>query len=252
MPNPIPFTMLSPDQDIFLTGEVSWSHIVTLIEGEELERRATMTTFPITVPHTSITLHNAKILPAGPKPTIEEQYEEGRFYIARDTEANPGNSVTINNKGRILPAIFRKGDPAKGENPKEGYQIYPRYELARGSRVLLHLRTFKGAMGNCGIGLRAVMILDDKPKYFVPGNPGQAVIADAFASRGLNVHFTTPDDPELSGEEADDVAARTIRVDAPPTAPAPAMPDVPMTVPQIPTIDEAEEFPTGITLDSML
>lgn len=256
MPNPISHTQLRPNQDIFIAGKVSWSHIASLIEGDELQRRIQASTHPqfaTTVPHTAITINSARVLPANPSAmTLEEQYIQGRMYQAKNTEAYPGMSFSIENKSSRLPLVMRKGDPAKGEVPNELYQVFPKYEIDRGTDVILVVHTFESSFGPVGVGLNAVIVRDSKVPYFVPGAAGTNIIANALASRNLVGHFAASDDIEYeaTGDEAAQMAAQTVSPAAMPAMAA--IPEPPAPAPAVPDLGAYPNYNTGITLDSIL
>lgn len=239
---------IRPDQYVFVSGTVTWSRITSLIDGEELKQSIKDSTsqFPTTVPHTRIAISNAVVKNLNPQmPTPEETYVESRLYESKDQTRYPGKSYNIDNRSPYLPALFRKGDPDKGENANDVYQIFSKHELAMGTPVLLVLHTYAGQANNNGIGLDAVIVRDKEVNFFVPGNAGQGRIAEALKKVGIQAHFAENNEAEPTAAEAAEIAAKTANVDLGKI--------VPTEAPQVPSLDAIEQpLDRGITLDGLL
>ena len=231
---------LRPGERILVRGRVTWCRIASFIDGDELAeknaRRREYNISPIETKHTSISIDKAEVFPRDKNNiTIEERFIDGRFFKNSNASQTQGGfefegwRYSIDNKSPYLPFVARKGQASKGENPREFYQIYPKYDLERGSEVLLILKVFKGRMNHNGVGLDGVIILDDEPRFFTPNGDGgvNGQLVDYLKPLGVKVHLTQKEDveTELSGEDAAKAAAQTtkptdINVNA--AAPAPA------------------------------
>lgn len=237
-----------PDQYVFVSGIVTWSRISSLIEGEELQEsiKNSASQFPTTVPHTRIAISNAVVKHINPQmPSPEETYVESRLYESKDQTRYPGKSYNIDNRSPYLPALFRKGDPDKGENANDVYQVFSKHELAMGTPVLLVLHTYAGQANNNGIGLDAVIVRDKDVNFFVPGNAGQNRIAEALKKVGIQAHFAENTANETTAAEAAEIQAKTAKVDINQI--------VTNNAPQVPTLDAIEQpLDRGITLDGLL
>lgn len=242
---------IRPDQYVFVQGNVAWSRIASVIEGKELEDsiKNSVSQYPTNVPHTRMTLSNARVVYHDKtNPTPEETYVESRFYESKNQERQPGKSYSIDNRGQYLPAIFRKGNPDKGEVDKDLYQEYTKYELAIGTPVILMLHTYAGQGGNNGIGIDAVIVMDNKLPVFIPGTSGHSRIADAIKANLNATAHLAENQGEMTEAEKAEIAAKTNNVTVADTVAA-AAPETPT----VPSLDEIEKpLQGGITLDGLL
>lgn len=219
---------IRPNQYVTVVGRVTWSRIASFIEGDELDqknkRRATINLSPINAPHTSFAIDQAQIRPVSKNNNVltnEEIYIKEGFFQSSNQNPNPnarsyeGWRYSIDNRGNKLPAVYRRGDTSKGEKNNDFYKVYPKYEIARGSKVMLLLRSYAGRMGNNSFSLDAVFILDTEAKYATPNSGSDGRIADYMKNQfNINLHNDTAQDDtdvEYTGQDAVNAAARTMQ-----------------------------------------
>ena len=171
-------TMLKENETVFVRGNVVFSRITRHITGEELQkdqqRRQRLGLNPILKPYITITVNNARVIPATPgKMTAEEQYVQERFYKRGQ---DPSDIYSIQSKSPYLPWIGQ----ANSANPQQIDQIKPVGEPANGLDVTLVLRTFQaGVYANKGWNLDG-LIANEPIRYY-----SSADTASRMAAAGL-------------------------------------------------------------------
>jgi hypothetical protein len=185
MSSTIPAERLREGQQIFVQGNVSFSRLAALVEGEALTKsieqaRKRGSLYPTTVPHTTINLVDAQVLPANPAAlTPEEQFTLEKIYPVKTGDNAGKNGFGIDNKSSYLPTVLEK-DP---ENPGQYRQLVLERDLAGGINVTLVLEVFKPAgYEKRGLGLQQV-ILNEPVKYYSSG-----VDTAGLAARGIVVN----------------------------------------------------------------
>lgn len=207
-------TDLRPNQYVLVKGTLVWSRIASQVEGEELaeiqRERAKQNRPAPNRPYTTVTIIDPQIVK--PKEernqplTIEEQYiKENRFYTSHQGRNKDHVCFSPTNNGRFLPALYRRGNAAEGEDPKQLYQVFTDKEIARGADVLILMRSFSGQMGHNGIAMNAVIVLDDHINYYGESSAD----ADALRKWGLIVNHTTS---TPSPEEVQAIKDKTVRI----------------------------------------
>lgn len=193
MANPIPAEKLTEGRTVIVRGQIQYSHVMSMIDGEELTRsiqqqRNSGAMYITDKPHTRIVLENAQVIYADPSnPTLEEQHVQHKLYTSKK---NPGVvSFSHNNKSPFLPPVWAPKDPA---DLSQGYdQITdPEGELDNGLNVSLVLGIFKaGDNPKRGIGLDAV-IVHEPVRYYSNSN----IDRNQLAAMGivLNSNPVTP------------------------------------------------------------
>lgn len=162
MANPIAPSSLTEGRTIVVRGRVQYSHVMSMIEGEALQRsiqqqRNNGSKFPTDKPHTRIVVENAQVIPADQNNlTLEEQYVQNRFYTSKK---NPGvTCFAMDNKSPFLPPVWV---PQNANDLSEGYVqlTEPEGELDNGLDVSLILETFRsGDNPNRGVGLNSIVV----------------------------------------------------------------------------------------------
>lgn len=224
---PLSNTDIRPQQYVLVAGTLVWSRISSQVDGDELreiQRQRQEHDRPAPArPYTSVTLIDPQIVQADrSKPlTIEERYvKENRFYESKNGYNRGHICFSPTNNGKFLPALYRKGNAANGENPKEFYQVHTKKEIARGTKVMVLMRSFAGQMNHNGIAMNAVLVLDDHINYYGAGSAD----AEALRQWGLIVNNDNQEE-NLSQDEIDEIAAKTERVSL--SAPVPVNSGVP-------------------------
>lgn len=198
----VPQSALRGGQYVTVEGDVNWSRIASRLEGEELQQSIEDAQrhgrYPQTSPHTYLTLKHATIVLNDPKqPTNEELYVYQHFYVSKaHPELNLGDQYTAYNKSRYLPKLARLGDPEKGQNPADYYQVKPKYELARDTHVLMVLRSFQTSgqgsnqnRGFVGFSLDTVIVPASKISYWVPNAPrGLEELNSYLGTKNIRFH----------------------------------------------------------------
>mgnify|MGYP001285168562 CR=1 FL=1 len=182
----VPAERLREGSQILVRGKISFSRLARLIEGEALTKsieqaRARGALYPTTVPHTTINLVDAQVLPADPaNPSPEEVFVHEKLMYAVKSGENAGKQAFgVDNKSAYLPTVLEQ-DP---ENPGQYRQLILERDLATGLDVTVVLEVFKPAgYEKRGIGLQQV-VLNEAPKYYSSG-----VNTSALAARGIVVN----------------------------------------------------------------
>lgn len=181
----VPAERLREGQHILVQGTISFSRLAALIEGEALQRSIQQATargalYPTKVPHTTVSLVDAQVLPADANAiTPEEQFVFEKIFAIKsgDNAGKPGFS--IDNKSNYLPTVLEM-DP---DNAGEYRQLVLERDLATGMSVILVLETFKqGDYAKRGLGLQQV-ILQEPVRYYSSGFD-----ASALSARGIIVN----------------------------------------------------------------
>lgn len=243
-------TDLRPNQYALVAGTITWSRIASQVDGEELaqiqRQRAEQGRPTPQRPYTSLVLVDPQIVQADRNQplTIEEQYlKQNRFYQAKNGRNAGHICFSPTNNGRYLPALYRKGDAAKGEDPHQFYQVFTDKEIASGTKVLVLMRSFAGQMGHNGISMNAVLVLDDHINYYGADN------ADSQALRKWGLVVNNGGSDEVTPEKAAEIASNTehVSMDAP----------VPIAATGVPTQDDVDDttfdpaITQGISIDSL-
>ena len=181
----IPAERLREGQQILVRGRVSFSRLARLVEGDDLiksieQARKRGANYPTTVPHTTINLVDAVVIPANPADvTPEEQFTHEKIYAVKSGDNVGKNAFSIDNKSSYLPTIL-EADP---ENAGQYRQLVLERDLASGIDVTLVLEVFKPAgYEKRGLGLQQV-VLNEAVKYFSSG-----VDTAGLAARGIVVN----------------------------------------------------------------
>lgn len=169
MAHSIPCTALKPGTFINVYGEVQFCRLTRFLEPDELQKLQQVRQFTPDKPFTTITLSNARILPANPNAlSKEELYVQESFY---QSSKNPGDHYSIDNKSPNFPRFYqvKVNDDGSIDNTKVS-EVPAKAELAKGLKVVLVLRVFKPKnYPNCGIGLDSV-IVQEPIRYYGGGN----------------------------------------------------------------------------------
>ena len=127
MKRTISTNQLTPGTIFMVKGNLSFSRLISRIDGEELardiERRKANKGIPIETPYTTATITNATVVYKDPQnPTNEERYAEESIYAGKAD----GRMFTGVNKGTVLPSIaMMKGRMMPGRNSFREYPLFP-------------------------------------------------------------------------------------------------------------------------------
>lgn len=239
---------VEPGSCALVQGIIGYSHVVTKVDGQELEdtkaRRRLSGQIEPTRPYTTMTLHSVNVLFKDPqKPTTAEQYVHERCYTSKNSEKNPGWCYTGENKGIYLPAI--------GVRDGQGHfrQVYPTAELAPGQSVIMLVRFFKGKVHN-GCTFDAVLVLADEVQTL--GGSGNQ-LANELSQFGITWH-STPDPNAVPVEEDADQIGNTLSLEQAvhgqvPVQSAADFMNPPTAVGAMPMTAVSETNPAGIHYD---
>jgi len=181
----IPAERLREGKQILVRGKISFSRLAQLVDGDALvksieQARKRGVIYPTTVPHTTINLFDAQVIPADSAvATLEETFVHEHLYVIKSGDNAGKSGYSIDNKGNYLPTVLEQ-DPA---NPGQYRQLQLERDLAGGIEVTLVLQVFKPATyEKRGLGLQQV-VLNEPVRYFASG-----VDTDALAARGIVVN----------------------------------------------------------------
>lgn len=187
-------TQIRENEVVLVKGELTFSRLAQLVEGEALARtdaqRVQNGMQPIGRPHTSVSLANAEvILKDAANPTIEEQFVTERRFTSKKHPEH-GLCYSIDNKSTRLPVVAKLNEAGQAE------QVQLAGELAAGVPVILVLRVYKPRnYANKGLSLDQVIIQDTEVKYYSGG-----AASDALAAAGIT--FATPIVPQQAAPVA--------------------------------------------------
>lgn len=243
---------LTEGRTVHIRGELGFSRITSLIEGEELQRsiarqKQGRRRYITDKPHVAVRLSHAQVVvPEGREPTTEETYVAERCFTA-DQYPESGTNYSIESKGNGLNlpiiALQSETEPGKYEQDTSGR------ELAPGLDVTLVLEVYKaGDQLNRGLSIQQV-IVNEPVRYFSAGG----VDTEELKARGIEFTSTpqviNPSQastsgpvPEESGEEALPAPQPSARPTAAPPAwaqqPAASQPSAPATPTQEESVEE--------------
>lgn len=217
--------MLTIGTTIFVQGKTDFARVMKPIDGEALvkenERRARIGQMRVDRPFRTISIHDARVIPANAgQKTIEDQYVEERFY---ERKKMPGvQCFNLDDKSLYAPKFYQRdtNDPTKIK------EFTPTAEPDINLSVTLVLNIYDAKKFNrkC-IGLESVIF--DEPFRAYAGSRDAA----AFAQRGLTVVPKT--DEEIAAEEAN--------------APAPVQVTEPVAPTPTPATNPLENTPSTMT-----
>lgn len=204
-------TSLTEGQLVLVRGKLGFARLTRLIEGEALAasdaRRISNGISPVGVPHTTVSIHDAHVVPKdGAALTVEEQFINERLYVPKK---NPGagKSYSIDSKGSNLPIIAIPDAGNKLVQDTSGR------ELAQELDVTLVLRVYKPKnYNNRGMSLDQV-IVNEPVRYY-----GGSSSTEELAARGI-VYAAVPQalqasNATVAGEaapvESDELPAGTV------------------------------------------
>lgn len=202
---------LKEDQTIVVRGTLEYSRLMSMIDGEELQRRIAQqrqigSMYITDKPHTTITLRGVQVVYSDPNnPTVEEQYVAQKCYNSKK-HPDKGLMFNLDNKSPFLPPVWVPSNPA---NLAEGYvQLTdPEGELDNGLDISLIMTTFKaGNNANLGLGLTAVVV-NEEPRYYTNNRVDRdklAALGIVFNSNPVNPNYNLA--PQAESQQADQPA----------------------------------------------
>lgn len=216
---------------IYVEGNVTYSHIASHIEGEELkrdiDRKAKFNMTPIQVPYTTITVKNAKIVPQNPAAlTREEQYIQERFYMKQETDPSTNQPIgssftyTVNSKSPYLPIVSQFNHTTKVAEQID----LDGHELDTGLKVIICLSVYKPKnFANKGIGLDSIIVMEPIRFYSgaatnysdigilykpLPGDQSRVAITPVTAREGQQANNENNDGPKSVMEPSSNINAQ--------------------------------------------
>ncbi|ROR76023.1 hypothetical protein SAMN06295974_3831 [Plantibacter flavus] len=259
----IPAERLREGQQVLVRGNISFSRLASLVEGEALARsieqaKSRGSLYPTKVPHTTINIVNARVVPGDPtNPTLEEQFVNEKIFPVKKGENAGKPGFGLDSKSTYLPTILEP-DP---EHEGQYRQVVLERDLASGLDVTIVINIFKnGDFEKRGLGLQQV-VLHEELRYFASG-----VSAAQLAARGIVVHgdvkpVTGVAAGPVAGAAAPQAAVAAAPVEYPAntvadprgyaapmpgaqgTFPAPAAQSFPVSAPLVQTAPAAQAFP---------
>ena len=152
---------LTPGAKILVRGNVTYSHVASHIQGDELrrdiERRRAAQRPVIEKPYVTISVSDAQVIFKNPKAgrdpalrTPEEAYVEQRLYTSMKS-TRPGMCFTAISRSPVLPwvAELRPPNIVEQRGPAE-------HELATGTEVTIVMIVFQSRFGP-GVGLDGII-----------------------------------------------------------------------------------------------
>lgn len=218
-------SQLRPNEIIVVRGKVSFSRLARVIEGEALAERIknSKSQYPTTVPHTTISLFDAQVIPANPAaPTPEEIYVSEKFYTIKSGDNAGKTGFGLDNKGTFLPIVLEQ-DP---DNPGQYRQLVLPQDLATGVDVTLVLNVFASGYSNKGIGIQQV-VLNEPVRYYASGIDTNQLAARGIIVNGPIAPVASADSPAAQAPAAPADASTVINeqgLPMPGTLTAPAAP----------------------------
>lgn len=173
---------LNPGDMFLIRGRITYSRVVTQIDGKELEddiarERAHGRLNPVDKPYTKMAICQAQVesVTNGPNATMTRMYAEESFYQSMAAN-NPGANFRGINKSPTTPWI-RQSLPTGQMLPIEN----PEGELATGLDVTLVMRIFgaKQRGQHNGVTLEGI-IVHEPVRYFAGGSRGPSSDLAAF------------------------------------------------------------------------
>lgn len=202
---------LKEDQTIVVRGKLEYSRLMSMIDGEELQRRIAQqrqigAMYITDKPYTTITLRGVQVVYSDPNnPTVEEQYVAQKCYNSKK-HPDKGLMFNLDNKSPFLPPVWV---PANPTNLAEGYvQLTdPEGELDNGLDISLILQTFKaGNNANLGLGLNSVVV-NEEPRYYSNNRVDRdklAALGIVFNSNPVNPNYNVA--PQTDAQQSDQSA----------------------------------------------
>lgn len=200
----IPAERLREGEQILVRGKVSFSRVAKLIEGEALTKsieqaRQRGSLYPTTVPHTTINLVDAQVLPANPAAaSVEEQFVHEKIFTYKNGDNTGHTGFGVDNKSNYLPTVLEM-DP---ENPGQYRQLVLERDLASGLDVTLVLKVYKPAgYEKRGLGIEQI-VLHEPVKYYASGLDTAALAARGIVVNGPIRSVTGADSPAIDSTTA--------------------------------------------------
>ena len=178
---------LRPGSVVMISGILKFSRLAKQISGEALQRDIIQqqkmgSRYPITRPHTKLTIDNAQIVPENPNnKSIEEAYFEQNFYQSQ-AQGYSGRSFSAVNKGNMLPAIYHRQPDGSVK------QILLADELDNNQPVTIMMRVY-ATKGNNGVTLDSVIIESETIRYY-----SNDASAENLAKRGITFIPLSPEE----------------------------------------------------------
>ena len=140
-------------------GEVEFSEIAALVDGEALRRKDDRlrqhNMYPIGKPHTAITISNAKDTPISDTRTIADDWVDTNGIYFKKDDATPRFQIT--NRSKFLPPVYQKKPDSNELEPVD----LQGQELAKGLKVQLICQVYQPEKyTKKGLALRSIVVLE--------------------------------------------------------------------------------------------
>lgn len=152
---------IKPGTSMYVSGKIHYSHVATMIKGEELQRKIQRAQLDRrncpSGEHTSISLVDARVMVGDPQNmTPAEKYaSESLVYSKIDPQTNNvAWRLNFDNKSKFLPRVLVRRDGEK----KVYDEVKLEHELDRGLDVTLCFSIYASNKGNNGIRLDTILV----------------------------------------------------------------------------------------------
>lgn len=186
---------IQPGTAMYVSGKISFSRIVSLIQGEELENKIQRATrngrnCP-TTPHTSISLVDARVMVSDPKNmTPAETYASETLVFSKiDPQTNKAVwKLNFDNKSKFVPRVLVKKDAQK----KVYDEVKLEHELDKGLDVTLCFSVYHSNRGNNGVRLDTILV--NEPLRYYHND-----VISKLEQMGLTINRLPEDDNDAIG-----------------------------------------------------
>lgn len=189
---------VQPGDTVMIEGEIEFSKLKNMFEGEELDAQVKNRTTKgmmniITEPYRTIAIESAKVIckdPNAPSP-LDIYTNSKRIYDAKDGS----RKFNIDSTSSCPPDFYHmvNGKAVRLEE-MEG-------ELAKGSKVKIILNVYRSknpAHRYLGLGIRAILILDDPINYYQSASNNDKLIEGYGIQVEAPVSKPTSEAPEVA------------------------------------------------------
>lgn len=210
--------VIQPNQRFFVEGQVQYSDVSQLVDGERLEQQREIRSNDNLQPYTSVTVINPKIVTINGQKTETEQAVENNHFYTTKREPNvmhfQGTRNKYKNARRPYTLPWIAVGALKTKHVRQ-LQLHKGEEIVQGRTVILCLRTFQGRQNKVGTILDGVVVpLTDKEVVENPRAPF-ATRDNQDISQELSQLGLTLDNPAVATEPTDIPASKLNTRDLP-------------------------------------
>lgn len=210
--------VIQPNQRFFVKGQVQYSDVSQLVDGERLEQQREIRGNDNLQPYTSITVINPEIVTRNGQKTETEMAVESNHFYTTKREPNvmhfQGTRNKYKNARRPYTLPWIAVGALKTKHVRQ-LQLHKGEEVVQGRTVILCLRTFQGRQNKVGTILDGVVVpLTDKEVAENPRAPF-ATRDNQDISQELSQLGLTLDNPTVATEPTDIPASKLNTRDLP-------------------------------------